>query len=68
MEAFDLAVQNFKENGDQTHTRVAEQVFRSDCIARSALQVLSALAKRDPAKARKLSEQMPSRSVAGVAG
>lgn len=58
MEAFDLATQDFKEQGDQVR-RSSEGPF----AARTALpdqryKVITALAKRDLAAARKLSDQM----------
>jgi len=67
MEAFDLAVQNFKENGDQT-TRASQNRFSAViALPDQRFRVLSALARRDPAKARKLSEQIlrdPSQEIA----
>ena len=58
MEAFDFAVQNFKEKGDQTQ-RTSESRFAAVItVPDQRFTVLSALAKRDPARARKLSEQM----------
>src|ERR1044071_500381 len=58
MEAFDLAVQNFKENGD-----VVTRTSKSDYAALISLPdqrflVITALAKRDAARARKLTEQV----------
>jgi len=58
MEAFDLAVQNFKENGD-----VVSRTSKSEFAAiipqpDQRFIVLTALAKRDPARARKLSDQI----------
>lgn len=57
-EAFDLAVQHFKEHGDQT--RRASERRRSAIISLpdQRFKVIAALAKRDPAQARKWSEQM----------
>ena len=57
-EAFDLAVQNFKENGDvitrSSQSKFAAVIQQPD----QRFKVLAALAKRDPARARKLSDQM----------
>lgn len=58
MEAFDLAVQNFKEKGDQTQRTSSSQFAAVIPIPDQRFIVLSAFAKRDPARARKLSEQM----------
>ena len=58
MEAFDLAVQNFKENGDVI-TRTSKSEFAAVIsLPDQRFMVISALAKRDPARARKLSEQV----------
>ena len=58
MEALDLAVQNFKETGDQVR-RVSESQFAARIqVPDQRFRVVSALAKRDPARARKLSEQL----------
>ncbi|HKG60128.1 MAG TPA: hypothetical protein VKB05_10215 [Pyrinomonadaceae bacterium] len=58
MEAFDLAVQNFKEKGDQIQHASGSQFSAVIRVPDQRFTVLSALAKRDPARARKLSEQM----------
>ena len=58
MEAFDLAVQNFKENGDETQRTSKSQFAGVIQLPDQRFKVLSAFAKRDPVKARKLSEQM----------
>src|ERR1051325_6833994 len=58
MEAFDLAVQNFKEKGDQVERTSSSQFAARITIPDQRLTVIGALAKRDPARARKLSEQM----------
>jgi hypothetical protein len=58
MEAFDLAVQNFKEKGDQTVRASSSKVSAIIQLPDQRFKVISALAKRDPARARKLSEQM----------
>jgi hypothetical protein len=58
MEAFDLAVQNFKEKGDQTERASSSKVSAIIQLPDQRFKVISALAKRDPARARKLSEQM----------
>ena len=58
MEAFDLAVQNFKEKGDQTERASSSKVSAIIQLPDQRYKVISALAKRDPARARKLAEQM----------
>jgi hypothetical protein len=58
MEAFDLAVQNYKEVGDQTR-RVSQSQFAAQMrVPDQRFKVISAIAKRDPVTARKLSEKM----------
>lgn len=58
MEAFDLAVQNYKEIGDEMR-RVSQSQFAARySLPDQRFKVIAALAKRDPARARKLSEQM----------
>ncbi|HYV84105.1 MAG TPA: hypothetical protein VE931_11345 [Pyrinomonadaceae bacterium] len=58
MEAFDLAVQNFKEKGDQIQRTSDSRFAAVISVPDQRFTVLSALAKRDPARARKLAEQM----------
>ncbi|HYV82025.1 MAG TPA: hypothetical protein VE931_00845 [Pyrinomonadaceae bacterium] len=58
MEAFDFAVQNFKEKGDQIQRTSSSQFAAVIPVPDQRFTVISALAKRDPARARKLSEQM----------
>jgi len=58
MEAFDLAVQNFKENGDVVNRTSKSQFAAVISLPDQRFKVLAALAKRDPARARKLSDQM----------
>ena len=58
MEAFDAAVQNFKENGDQVARTSQSQFAARIPLPDQRFKVISALAKRDPARARKLSAQM----------
>lgn len=58
MEAFDLAVQNFKEKGDQTERASSSKISATIQLPDQRFKVISALAKRDPARARKLSEQL----------
>ena len=58
MEAFDLAVQNFKENGDVVNRTSKSQFAAVIPQPDQRFKVLAALAKRDPARARKLSDQM----------
>ncbi|HEX6045099.1 MAG TPA: hypothetical protein VFZ22_11470 [Pyrinomonadaceae bacterium] len=58
MEAFDLAVQNFKEHGDQVK-RTSQSRFAAVIeVPDQRYKVIGAIAKRDPAKARKLSEEL----------
>jgi hypothetical protein len=58
MEAFDLAVQNFKEKGDQNQRASSSQFLAAIPLPDQRFKVITALAKRDPARARKLSEQL----------
>ncbi|HEU4932970.1 MAG TPA: hypothetical protein VFT48_12895 [Pyrinomonadaceae bacterium] len=58
MEAFELAVQNFKENGDVVNRTSKSQFAAVIPLPDQRFKVLAALAKRDPARARKLSDQM----------
>jgi hypothetical protein len=58
LEAFDLAVQNFKEKGDQVERASSSKTSAVIQIPDQRFKVISALAKRDPARARKLSEQI----------
>src|ERR1051325_10764266 len=58
MEAFDFAVQIFKEKGDQIQRASGRKFPPVIPGPGQRLTVMSALAKRDPARARKLSEQM----------
>lgn len=58
MEAFDLAVQNYKNTGDEIR-RVSQSQFAAHySLPDQRFKVITALARRDPEKARKLSEQM----------
>ena len=58
MEAFDLAVQNYKEVGDEVR-RVSESQFAARyALPDQRFKVVTALARRDPERAQKLSEQM----------
>ena len=66
-EAFDIAVQNFKEKGDQTQRASSSQFAAVITVPDQRYTVISALAKRDPARARKLSEQMLSDDAREVA-
>ncbi len=58
MEAFELATQDFKENGDvvnrTSNSQFAARIPQPD----QRYKVVTALAKRDPVAARKMSEQM----------
>lgn len=58
MEAFDLATQNFKELGDQVRRSSDGQFAARMTVPDQRYKVIAALAKRDPAAARKLSDQM----------
>ncbi len=58
MEAYDLAVQNFKENGDVVNRTSKSQFAAAIPQPDQRFKVLAALAKRDPARARKMSEQI----------
>lgn len=58
LEAFDLAVQNFKEHGDEIRRTSQSQVAAIVALPDERFQVISALAKRDPQRARKMSEQL----------
>lgn len=58
MEAFDLAVQNFKEHGDQITRTSTSQFAAVIPLPDQRFKVISALAKRDPATARKLSDKI----------
>jgi hypothetical protein len=58
MEAFDLAVQIFKEKGDQLQRASDSKFSAVIAVPDQRFTVISALAKRDPVRARKLSEQM----------
>ena len=58
MEAFDLAVQNYKEAGDETRRVSQSQFAASYALPDQRFKVITALASRDPERARKLSEQM----------
>jgi len=58
MEAFDLAVQHYRENGEQV-TRSSKSQFAARIqLPDQRFKVITALAKRDPARARKLSNQL----------
>ena len=58
MEAFDLAVKNFKETGDQTSRASQKQFAAVIRVPDQRYKVIVALAKRDPTAARKLSDKM----------
>ena len=58
MEAFDLAAQNFKEQGDQVRRSSEGQFAARMTLPDQRYKVIAALAKRDPAAARKLAAQM----------
>ncbi|HJS24733.1 MAG TPA: hypothetical protein VJ751_10300 [Pyrinomonadaceae bacterium] len=57
-EAFDLAVQNFKEHGDQTRRASEKRFSATIALPDQRFKVITALAKYDPARAQKWSEQM----------
>ena len=58
MEAFELAVQHFKEVGDQTIRTSQNQFAARISLPDQRFKVITAIAKHDPVMARKLSEQM----------
>ncbi len=58
MEAFDLAVQDFKEQGDQIRRTSQSQFAAVIAVPDQRFKVISALARRDPVRARKLTEQV----------
>ena len=58
MEAFDLAAQDFKEKGDQTRRTSQSQFAAVIALPDQRFKVVAALARRDPARARKLTEQI----------
>ena len=58
MEAFDLAVQDYKEHGDQIKRTSDSRFAAVISVPDQRFKVITALARRDPARARKLSEQM----------
>ncbi len=58
MEAFDLAVQHFKENGDQVARTSKSQFAAQIQLADQRYNVVAMLARRDQARARKLSDQL----------
>jgi len=58
MEAFDLAAQNFKEQGEQVRRSSDGQFAMRMTLPDQRYKVIAALAKRDPAAARKLADQM----------
>src|SRR6185369_12982784 len=58
MEAFDLAVQNFNEKGDQTERTSNSKTAALIQLPDQRFKVITALAKRDAVRARKLAEQM----------
>jgi hypothetical protein len=58
LEAFDLATQNFKEQGDQVRRSSDSQFAARISLPDQRYKVIAALAKRDPVAARKLSDQM----------
>ena len=58
MEAFDLATQNFKEQGEQVRRSSDAQFAMRMTLPDQRYKVIAALAKRDPAVARKLADQM----------
>lgn len=58
MEAFELAVQDYKKVGDETRRVSSSQFAGGYTLPDQRFKVIRTLAKRDPARARKLSEQM----------
>lgn len=63
MEALELAVQNFKERGDQIERTSKSRFAAVISVPDQRFTVINALAKRDPARARKVVEQMLQESV-----
>jgi hypothetical protein len=57
MEALDLAVQNFKENGDQTRRTSNRRTAAIISVPDQRFKVITAIARRDPKIARQLSWQ-----------
>ena len=57
-EAFELATQNFKENGDIVRRASDSQFAARIPLPDQRYKVITAFAKRDPAAARKLSDQI----------
>ncbi len=58
MEAFDLAVQDFKEQGDQIRRTSQSQFAAVIALPDQRFKVISAFARRDPVRARKLTDQV----------
>jgi hypothetical protein len=58
LEAFDLAAQDYKKVGDERRRVSSSQFAAHYTLPDQRFKVIRALAKRDPARARKLSEQM----------
>ena len=58
MEAFDLAVQDFKEQGDQTRRTSQSQFAAVIALPDQRFKVIAALARRDPAKAKELTQKL----------
>lgn len=56
LEAFELATQNYKENGDQDKSQPSQFLRRA--LPDQRYTVIAAYAKRDPQAARKLADQM----------
>lgn len=57
-EALDLAVQDFKQHGEQVQRTSTSRVAAAIAVPDQRFKVLTALAKYDPERARKLAEQM----------
>jgi hypothetical protein len=58
MEAFDLATQNFTEQGDQVRRSSSGQFAARIDLPDQRYKVIAALARRDPAAARRVSDQI----------
>jgi hypothetical protein len=58
MEALDLAIQNFKENGDETRRTSNRRTAAIISVPDQRFKVITAIARRDPKIARQLSEKM----------
>jgi tetratricopeptide (TPR) repeat protein len=65
-EAFDLATQQFKETGDVVRRASDSQFAARIPLPDQRYKVITALAKRDPAAARKLSDQITQEDISAL--